>query len=209
MIRRSIGRTVLRSRRWRIEGNPPDIPKYVMIAAPHTTNWDLLYLLAMSWATGVHVSWLGKDSLFPGPVGTLLRALGGIPVERDRRSGLVSSLTREFAAADRLVVTFPPEGTRSRTDHWRTGFYRVAVAADVPIVCSYLDYSRRVGGFGTVIEPSGDITADLALFQEFYAGIEGKYPDQQGDIALRPTDTTDGATDTTDTTDTTETTDES
>lgn len=197
MIRRSIGRAVLRSRRWRIEGYPPEIPKFVMVAAPHTTNWDLLYLLAVSWATGIHVSWLGKDSLFPGPVGTLLRALGGIPVERDRRSGLVSSLTREFAAADRLVVTFPPEGTRSRTDHWRTGFYRVAVAAEVPIVCSYLDYSRRVGGFGTAIEPSGDIAADLPLFQEFYAGIQGKYPDQQGDIALRPSDTTD-VTDTTD-----------
>lgn len=193
MIRRSIGRSVLWSRRWRIDGDPPAISKYVLIAAPHTTNWDLLYLLAMSWTTGVRVSWLGKDSLFPGPVGTVLRALGGIPVERDRRSGLVASLASEFAAADRLVVTIPPEGTRSRSDHWRTGFYRVACAAEVPIVCSYLDYSRRVGGFGPVIEPSGDIAADLPLFQEFYADKRGKYPLEESDIALRPTDVTGGA----------------
>src|SRR6056297_868593 len=111
MIRRSIGRAVLRSRGWSIEGYPPDRAKYVLIAAPHTSNWDLLYLLAMSFATGVHVSWLGKESLFPGPVGSVLRALGGIPVERDRRSGLVSSLVGEFAAAERLVVAVPPEGT--------------------------------------------------------------------------------------------------
>jgi len=188
MIRRSIGRAVLWSRRWSIEGDPPERAKYVLIAAPHTSNWDLLYLLAMSWATGVHVSWLGKESLFPGPVGTLLRALGGIPVERDQRSGVVASLTREFASAERLVVAVPPEGTRHRTDHWRTGFYRVACAAEVPIVCSYLDYSRRVGGFGPVIEPTGDIAADLPRFAEFYADKRGKYPHEESDIALRPTD---------------------
>ena len=153
MIRRSIGRAVLWCTRWRIEGDPPATAKYVLIAAPHTTNWDLLYLLAMSFATGVRISWLGKDTLFRGPVGTVLRGLGGVPVARDQRSGLVSSLAREFAIADRLVVVVPPEGTRGRTDHWRTGFYRVACAADVPIVCSYLDYSRRIGGFGPVIEP--------------------------------------------------------
>jgi 1-acyl-sn-glycerol-3-phosphate acyltransferase len=189
MIRRSIGRFVLWSRRWRIEGDPPaDHTKYVLIAAPHTSNWDLLYLLAMSWTTGVRVSWLGKESLFPGPVGTVLRALGGIPVVRDQKSGLVSSLAREFAAADRLVVAFPPEGTRSRTDHWRTGFYRVACASEVPIVCSYLDYSRRLGGFGPVIEPGGDIAVDLPLFQEFYADKRGKYPHEESDVALRPAD---------------------
>ena len=188
MIRRSIGRAVLWCTRWRIEGDPPATAKYVLIAAPHTTNWDLLYLLAMSFATSVRISWLGKDTLFRGPVGTVLRGLGGVPVARDQRSGLVSSLAREFAIADRLVVVVPPEGTRGRTDHWRTGFYRVACAADVPIVCSYLDYSRRIGGFGPVIEPSGDIAADLPLFQEFYADKQGKYPDQQSVIALRPAD---------------------
>jgi 1-acyl-sn-glycerol-3-phosphate acyltransferase len=185
MIRRSIGRAVLRSRRWRIEGDPPELAKYVLIAAPHTSNWDLLYLLAMSFATGVRVSWLGKSSLFPGPVGVVLRAFGGIPVERDRQSGLVTSLAREFAAADRLVVAVPPEGTRGRTDHWRSGFYRIACAAEVPIVCSYLDYSRRVGGFGPVIEPSGDIDVDMELFRRFYADKRGKYPHEESTIALR------------------------
>jgi 1-acyl-sn-glycerol-3-phosphate acyltransferase len=190
MIRRSIGRAVLWYTRWSIAGEPPATPKYVLIAAPHTTNWDLLYLLALSYATGVHISWLGKDTLFRGPVGSVLRALGGVPVVRDQRSGLVDSLAVEFAAADRLVLVVPPEGTRGRTDHWRTGFYRIACAADVPIVCGYLDYSRRTGGFGPVIEPSGDIAADLPLFQAFYADKQGKYPAEHSDIALRPTDAT-------------------
>lgn len=188
MIRRSIGRAVLWSTRWRIEGDPPATAKFVLIAAPHTSNWDLLYLLAMSFVTGVRVSWLGKESLFWGPAGPVLRALGGVPVQRDRRSGLVTSLVAEFAAADRLVVVVPPEGTRSRTDHWRTGFYRVACAAEVPIVCSYLDYPRRVGGFGPVIEPSGDIETDFPQFEEFYADKRGKYPDDESTIALRTTD---------------------
>lgn len=179
--------------RWNIEGDPPTTPKYVLIAAPHTTNWDLLYLLALSYATGVHISWLGKDTLFRGPVGILLRRLGGVPVVRDRRSGLVESLAVEFAAADQLVVVVPPEGTRGRTDHWRTGFYRIACAADVPIVCGYLDYARRTGGFGPVIEPTGDIAVDLPLFQAFYADKQGKHPDEHSDIALRPADITGGA----------------
>lgn len=188
MLRRTIGRAVLKSRGWTAEGEPPTAPKYVLIAAPHTSNWDLLYLLAMSWTYDVRISWLGKASLFPGPVGTVLRALGGIPVARNQRSGLVSSLAQEFAAADELVVAFPPEGTRSRTDHWRTGFYRVAVAAEVPIVCSFLDYSRKVGGMGPTLVPSGDIAADFAQFGEFYTDKRGKYPHEESDIALRPAD---------------------
>lgn len=188
VIRRSLGRAVLRISRWRLEGLPPDEPKYVMIAAPHTSNWDLLYLLAMSFCSGVHLSWLGKDTLFKGWMGRLMRSLGGVPVPRGERSGMVDSLVEEFSNAESLVIVIPPEATRSDTDHWKSGFYRIAKAADVPIVCGYLDYATKVGGFGSVIRPSSDLGADMDAIRAFYAGKQGKYPDDVGEIRLRDED---------------------
>jgi 1-acyl-sn-glycerol-3-phosphate acyltransferase len=185
VIREFIGRAVLRVTRWRAEGTAPDDPKYVLIAAPHTSNWDLLYLLALSFALGVKVSWLGKDSLFKGPMGFVLRRFGGVPVRRGQRTGMVESLATEFERAQSLVVVIPPEATRGTTDHWKSGFYRVAVAAQVPIVCGYLDYGPRVGGFGRVVWPTGDLDADMAVFRSFYADIQGKYPDNVGEVRFR------------------------
>jgi 1-acyl-sn-glycerol-3-phosphate acyltransferase len=188
VIRRFIGRTVLRITRWRVGGTAPDEPKYVLIAAPHTSNWDLLYLLALSFALGVKVSWLGKDSLFRGPMGFVLRRFGGVPVRRGQRSGMVESLAAEFERTESLVVVIPPEATRGTTDHWKSGFYRVAVAAQVPIVCGYLDYGHRVGGFGQVVWPTGDLDADMAVFRSFYADIRGKYTANVGEIKFRNED---------------------
>ena len=188
VIKRTLGRAVLSSRHWRIEGLPPDEPKYVMIAAPHTSNWDLLYLLAMSFASDVKLSWLGKDSLFKGWMGKLMRALGGVPVPRGERSGMVDSLADEFAAAESLVIVIPPEATRGYTDHWKSGFYRIAKAAEVPIACGYLDYANKVGGFDTVIWPSDDLGADMEAFRVFYADKQGKYPDEVGEVRLRDED---------------------
>lgn len=185
MIKRRLGRAVLRIRHWHLEGGPPDESKYVMIAAPHTTNWDLLYLLAMAFAADVKLSWLGKDSLFKGWMGKLMRVLGGVPVPRGERSGMVESLVAEFAAAESLVVVIPPEATRGYTDHWKSGFYRIAKVAEVPIACGYLDYANKVGGFDTMIWPSDDLEADMGKFRAFYADKQGKYPDQVGRIRLR------------------------
>lgn len=187
-MKKRLARVVLRSTGWTIDGSPPPYRKYVVIAAPHTSNWDLFYLLVFSWYHGVRISWLAKDTLFPGVAGWVMRRLGGIPVRRDQRSGLVNTLVAEFAAADELVVVIPPEGTRTRTDHWKSGFYRVAVAAGVPIVCVYLDYDRRAGGFGPVLWPSGDVDADLAELRSFYADKRGKYPDQMSEIRFRAGD---------------------
>jgi len=180
-----LGRTVLRITRWRAEGSAPNQPKYVLIAAPHTSNWDLLYLLALSFQLGVKVSWLGKDSLFRGPMGFVLRRFGGVPVPRGKRSGMVESLAEEFDRSESLVIVVPPEATRGDTDHWKSGFYRIAVAARVPIVCGFLDYGRRIGGFGQVVWPSGDPNADMAIFRAFYADKQGKFPEQVGEIRLR------------------------
>ena len=188
MIRRTLGRAVLRIAGWRVEGSAPREPKYVLIAAPHTSNWDLLYLLALSFRLGVKVSWLGKDSLFKGPMGFVLRRFGGVPVPRGQKSGMVESLAEEFDRAESLVIVVPPEATRSQTDHWKSGFYRIAVAAQVPIVCGYLDYENRVGGFGKVVWPTEDLEADMAAFREFYADKQGKFPDQVGEVRLRAAD---------------------
>ena len=188
MIRKALGRAVLRTGRWRAEGSAPSDPKYVLIAAPHTSNWDLVYLLALSFQLGVKVSWLGKDSLFKGPIGFVLRRFGGVPVPRGQKSGMVESLAAEFERAESLVIVVPPEATRSYTDHWKSGFYRIAVAAHVPIVCGYLDYAHRVGGFGQVVWPTDDLTADMAVFREFYADKQGKFPHHVGEVVLRSED---------------------
>lgn len=185
MIRKFIGRAVLRVTGWRAEGPAPSEPKYVLIAAPHTSNWDLLYLLALSFALGVKVSWLGKQSLFKGPMGMVLRRFGGVPVRRGEKSGMVESLAAEFQQAESLVIVIPPEATRGPTDHWKSGFYRVATEAGVPIVCGYLDYRRRAGGFGLVVHPTSDVRADMDVFRSFYRDIQGKYPANSGEVRLR------------------------
>ncbi len=136
----------------------------------------------------MRLSWLGKDTLFKGWMGKVMRALGGVPVPRGERSGMVDSLVEEFANAESLVIVIPPEATRGDTDHWKSGFYRIAKAADVPIVCGYLDYANKVGGFGPVIWPSSDLGADMDAFRAFYADIQGKFPDHVGDVRLRDED---------------------
>lgn len=186
MIRQRVATAFLRATRWSVEGERPDEPKFVLIAAPHTTNWDLLYMLAVAYHFDVDVSWLAKHSLFKGPIGWFLRKLGGIPVRRGANSGMVNSLAEAFADADRLVIVVPPEATRKYTDHWKSGFYRIAMAADVPVVCSFLDYPTRTGGVGTALHLSGDVDADMRVIRKFYAGKRGKYPANEGDVILRP-----------------------
>jgi 1-acyl-sn-glycerol-3-phosphate acyltransferase len=176
----------LKLARWRPDGAPPDEAKYVMIVAPHTSNWDLYYLLMFAWYHEVPISWLGKDTLFRGVAGPVMRRLGGIPVRRDRQSGLVSSIADEFAAADRMVVIVPPEGTRRRAEHWKSGFYRIAREAGVPIVCASLDYERRLGGVGPVVWTTADEEADMEIIRSYYADKRGKYPHEASEIRLRP-----------------------
>lgn len=180
-----VARGLLRTVRWRIEGNPPAERRFVLIAAPHTSNWDLSLMLLMSVQCQVPVHWLGKASLFRGPAGWVLRRLGGVPVSRGERSQLVNRLAGLFDERDEFVIVVPPEGTRSHSDHWKSGFYRIAEAASVPIVCGYLDYGTRIGGFGPSIVPTSDVGADMDRIRLFYADKQGRYPDQVSDILLR------------------------
>jgi 1-acyl-sn-glycerol-3-phosphate acyltransferase len=156
----------------------------VLIAAPHTSNWDLAYLLAFAGLFDVHISWLGKHTLFRPPLGAVMRRLGGIPVRRHRRGNLVTEVAGLFADREDLALVVPAEGTRSRAPHWKSGFYHIAREARVPIVCGYLDYARRRGGFGLTLTPTGNVRADMDRIRAFYADKVGRYPEKFGPVRL-------------------------
>ncbi|MBB5018581.1 1-acyl-sn-glycerol-3-phosphate acyltransferase [Chitinivorax tropicus] len=164
---------------WRLEGSFPALPKYVMIAAPHTSNWDFPVTLGICFAARAKIYWMGKSSLFRGPMGPIMRWLGGIAVDRSKSNNLVQQIVDVYNQSERLVITIPPEGTRSKVRYWKTGFYHIAVGAQVPIVLAFLDFKKKIGGFGPVFYPTGNIEKDMAEIQAFYKGITGKNPDCQ------------------------------
>ena len=170
----------LKATGWKIEGHlPVEGQKSVLIAAPHTSNWDLPYTLMVAFALRLQIYWMGKSSIFSFPFGPIMRWLGGIAVNRSQASNLVDSCAQELVKAEGAVqLVVPPEGTRSHTRYWKTGFYYIATGAQVPIVLGYLDYERKLTGLGPVFEPSGDIEADMARIKAFYAPFKGKNPQQ-------------------------------
>jgi 1-acyl-sn-glycerol-3-phosphate acyltransferase len=170
---------------WKTVGAPPAAPKCVVIAAPHTSNWDLVFMLAMAWALGLRISWMGKDAIFRAPFGSLMRRLGGIPVHRDTPNNVVEQMVETFASSDRLALAIPTEGTRAKADHWKSGFYHIARGANVPVATSFLDYGRKVGGFGPTIMLTGDVVSDMDQIRAAYTGIAGKRPSCQGPVRLR------------------------
>ena len=183
-MKRLLARTWLKLNGWTVHGTI-DHPKFVAIAAPHTSNWDLIYMLATCTELGIKVQWLGKHTLFKGPFGWLMRALGGIPVERSARHNLVEQAAQHLRQSESMVLAVPPSGTRSAVDHWKSGFYWIASKAEVPIAFGYLDYGKREAGIGGYLVPSGDISRDMDVLREFYRDKRGKYPDNQNTIRLR------------------------
>jgi 1-acyl-sn-glycerol-3-phosphate acyltransferase len=175
--------------RWKVVPGPEPVPeRCVMIAAPHTSNWDFLITLAMARVVGVKINWLGKREMFAGPAAPIMRRLGGVPVDRSAPGGLVESLAKTLTDSDRMVLVVPAEGTRSKTEYWKSGFYRIAEMANVPIVCAYVDMASRSGGFGPVITPTGDLVADMDVMREFYADKTGIKPNRFGPVRLREED---------------------
>ncbi len=170
---------------WEPEGARPRERRFVLIAAPHTSNWDLAYLLAISTVVDVKISWMGKHTLFRPPLGWLMRASGGIPVVRSRSEKLVFQMARAFEKSESLALVVPAEGTRGYVPHWKSGFYHIARRANVPIVMGYLDYASRRGGFGPAIHPTGDVRADMDKIRAFYSDKVGKYPDSFGEVRLK------------------------
>ena len=179
-LARAFARTILRMSGWEVAGELPDLPRFVIIAAPHTSNWDFVIGVLAKYAIGLRVSFLGKDTLFRPPLGWLMRWLGGQPVDRSSPHGVVEQTVDAMLAAPGFVLALAPEATRKRVTRWRTGFYQIAMGAGVPIVLAYFDFGRKRVGLGPMLWPSGDLGADLKRIGEFYAGVQGKRPELYG-----------------------------
>jgi 1-acyl-sn-glycerol-3-phosphate acyltransferase len=170
---------VLRVIGWRIEGRLPDIPKFVAITT-HTSNWDFPVMLLTVFALKTRISVLGKDRLFRWPFGVFFRWCGCIPIDRTKSTNVVEKMIQLFDQSEKLILIVPPEGTRKKVRHWKTGFYYIAQGAHVPIVLAFIDYRRKVAGVGPVFTPTGDIEADVEAIRSFYANVSGKIPENTG-----------------------------
>lgn len=168
-----IATALLRVIGWRVVGALPNECKYVLIGAPHTSNWDFPLMLLAVFKIGMDVHWLGKSSLFPPVVGSVMRWLGGIAVDRSKNNNLVAQLVELFRERHELVVLIPPEGTRAQVERWKSGFYHVAAGAGVPILLGFVDASRKQVGFGPLFYPTQDYESDLLKIQEFYRDKRG------------------------------------
>jgi len=163
---------------WTVEGTAPTPRKFVVIAAPHTSNWDFVYFMGATDALNLNLSFMGKDSLFRWPFGGIMRDLGGIPVDRSKNNDAVSAMVAEFGRRDEFMLTIAPEGSRDRAGKWKTGFYHIAMGAKVPMVCGMMDYKRKVVGLGPALMPSGDYEKDMAELARFYAACTPKFPEK-------------------------------
>jgi 1-acyl-sn-glycerol-3-phosphate acyltransferase len=183
-LRALVGRTWLKSHGWSVDGSAPRVKKAVIVAAPHTSNWDLPFTLAAAYQLGVDLNWVAKKEIFRPPFKSMFEWLGGIPVDRSKKEGFTTAIARRMREAESLYLIIAPEGTRSKVTRWKTGFYHIAVEAGVPIVLGYLDYSKKVGGFGHLFYPTGDIERDFAQIGEFYSDKRGKHVGNSGPITL-------------------------
>ena len=176
---------------WKVEGNlPPDVKKCVMIAGPHTSNWDLFYARCAFFVLKIPIRYtIKREMMRYFPLNVILKWLGAIPIERDKskahRAGqgsMVHAMAKLFHDRDKLVVMVTPEGTRKFVKRWKTGFYLVAMRANVPIALGYLDYANKIAGIGPVIYPSGNMQEDMYKILGFYNNIQGKYPEKGVDM---------------------------
>ena len=161
---------------WTSVGTVPEPQRFVLIAVPHTSNWDFPNFLGVTHVLGIRTHFMAKASLFRWPMGGFMRQVGGVRLDRAAAKDTVQQMIDEFAKRDDFVLTIAPEGTRGAVGKWRTGFYQIALGAGVPIVCGFMDYPTLTSGLGPVIVPTGDYEADMAPAFEFYRTITGKHP---------------------------------
>lgn len=163
---------------WKAVGAVPSPRKFVLIAAPHTSNWDFVNFLGLTTDLGVRPYFMGKLSLFRWPLAGFMRQMGGIPVDRRASHDMVQQMAAEFQRRSEFILTVAPEGTRSKSKKWKTGFYHIAIAAKVPLVVGFMDYGRKTGGLGPMIWPTGDFRADMEKLFEIYRLCTAKFPDR-------------------------------
>ncbi|MFD1858956.1 acyl-phosphate glycerol 3-phosphate acyltransferase [Aeromicrobium camelliae] len=177
MIRRMLARAYWAVSRWRYRSESvPTEGAGILLGVPHTSNWDFVLMLAIAWREGLQLKFLGKKELFRGPMGPFMRALGGIEVDRANPAGLIDDLTARLASGERFHLVVTPEGTRGKADTWKSGFYRLARATDLPVTLGYVDRSTMTTGLGPTFHLSGDMSADMDRIRAFYAGKVGVRP---------------------------------
>ena len=177
--------SILKSLGWEVIVEWPDSKKYVVIVYPHTSNWDFLVGIFAAKAIGLEAHFVAKHTLFRKPYGWIFRALGGIPVDRRRKASMAQQLAERFDEAAEFVLGLAPEGTRSHTDHWKSGFYHIARAAKVPIAMAFFDYPRKQVGMGGAFYPGNDLEQTYEQIRAFFKGKQGKNPGQESDIRPR------------------------
>jgi len=173
----TLGRLGLWMLGWHIDGQLPQLPKVVLIVAPHTSNWDFFVAIFAKLAVQLEAQWFGKHSIFFWPLGGIMRRLGGIPIDRSSPHGVVSQAVDLFRNSNRMWLGLSPEGTRQRVDRWKTGFYQIALNAGVPILLIGLDYSKKSITIGPALNLSGDMTSDFAPMRSFYSSVRAKHPE--------------------------------
>jgi 1-acyl-sn-glycerol-3-phosphate acyltransferase len=185
-VKRFVAKRLWRLAGWRLVGDPPPRDGVgVLLAAPHTSNWDYVVMLGVLWQAGIPTRFLGKRELFRWPLGMLMRATGGIAVDRADPSGTVTEVVARAGAGESFLLVVAAEGTRGRGDHWRSGFYRIAQAAGVPVTMAFVDGPTRTAGFGPTFTPTGDVAADMDRVRAFYADKQGIHPANRTEPRLR------------------------
>ena len=186
MTRRALARAYWATSRWthRSEPLPPE-GVGLLVGAPHTSNWDFVLMLAITWSLGVRSRFLGKHSLFRGLLGPLMRGLGGIPVDRGNPAGLVDEVVARVRDGERFFLVVTPEGTRAKADHWKSGFYRIALDTGLPVTLGYVDRRTMTTGLGPTLRVTGDVAADMDRIRAFYADKSGLHPENRTEPRLR------------------------
>jgi len=173
---RAFGRWLLRLLGWRVEGEMPNLPKFVAAVAPHTSNWDFVVGAAAMFALDLKIEFIGKHTLFRGPLAPVMRWMGGIPVDRSSAHGVVGEAVAAFARVDRRILAIAPQGTRRPVPRFKTGFLHIARGAGVPVMLAAFDYDARVIRFGPTLEIGEDIEAERARIEALFAPIRGRHP---------------------------------
>ncbi len=168
---------ILKLMGWKAVGCPIKNARFVLIGAPHTSNWDFPLMIMVVLKLRLKVFWMGKNTLFPFPVGWFMKWLGGIPVDRSRAHNLVDQTVAQYKSEPEMIVLVPPEGTRSKVKEWKTGFYRIAVAAEVPVLMGYVDASKKEAGLADFYYPTGELEVDMPAIRAFYATKVGINPE--------------------------------
>ena len=172
-----LSRLLLKLSGWRVQGTIPAHQRFVLIGAPHTSNWDFILMLLAVFAMRIEVHWMGKDAIFKPPFAGLMCWLGGIAIDRSQANNTVEQMVAHYRQHEQLIVLIPPEGTRSKVERWKTGFYHIARGAEVPIMLGYIDAASKTLGFGEMFIPTGDVDSDMAKILHFYADKQGLRPE--------------------------------